>query len=270
MHTIATNVSWCRLRITPEISRLLERLRELRRTSPPAMADDAARFLASKGVGASENLAADPSISDEELAARCYALRGVPWSEAKARRDMRERMRIWRYLEEGCARVPSSIEDMFALWNEATRGEVAIYRESETAQLRRGIPFAYEQIPFEYAAPAPGKQTVAPNEVEHETRNLIEFIQSDGIEPELHAAASLFALYYIHPFRDGNGRLGRLLTCAMLADHYSASTLLALVENMQAERARVSSTINDIVHTQGDIGPFVTLILELIVQAIEE
>ena len=131
------------------------------------MADDAARFLASKGVGASENLAADPSISDEELAARCYALRGVPWSEAKARRDMRERMRIWRYLEEGCARVPSSIEDMFA-------------------------------------------------------------------------------------------------------DHYPASTLLALVENMQAERARVSSTINEIVHTQGDIGPFVTLILELIVQAIEE
>lgn len=234
------------------------------------MVEHAARLRTARGVAASELLAADPTISNDELAARCYALRGEPWSEARARRDMRERMRVWRCLEAGRARVPSSVEGMFALWEEATRGEVAVYRESETAQLRRGIPFAHAQVPFEYVAPAPGKQTVAPDEIERETRRLIEFMQADGIQPELHVAAALFALAYVHPFRDGNGRLSRLIACAFLAERYPTSTLLSLVGNLQAERVKVSSTIAEIVRREGDIGPYAVLFLELIARAVEE
>ena len=80
----------------------------------------------------------------------------------------------------------------------------------------------------------------------------------------------LFALWYIHPVRDGNGHLGRMLACAMLAGHHATPTLLAFVARMQAKRTKISRTIVAIVRGQEDLGPFVHLFLATLREALEE
>ena len=79
---------------------------------------------------------------------------------------------------------------------------------------------------------------------------------------------TLFALWYVHPVRDGNGHLGRMLACAMLAGCYATPTLLAFVSQMQAKRAEVSRAIVAIVRGQEDLGPFVYLFLATLQEAI--
>ena len=76
---------------------------------------------------------------------------------------------------------------------------------------------------------------------------------------------TLFALWYIHPVRDGNGHLGR-----MLAGHRATPTLLAFVARMQAKRTEFSRTIVAIVRGQEDLGPFVHLFLATLQEALEE
>ena len=183
---------------------------------------------------------------------------------------MRERIRIWRVLEQERACIPHDIDGLLALWAEANKGEVAVYSESETAQLRRGIPFAHGEDYFAQTTPTPGRKTVDPNAIEGETRKLLAFMQRPGITPELHAAMTLFALWYIHPVRDGNGYLGRMLVCIMLAGRYVTPTLLAFVSLMQAKRAEISRTIVAIVREQEDLGPFVHLFLATLEEALVE
>ena len=227
-----------------------------------------ARAIAAAGVDAAEDLARSLGVSDYDLQDLCLALRGEPWSQALVRRDMRERMRIWRRLSEGGFAVPSTTTELLALWTEANSGEIALYTEAETARLRTRTPFAHGKIPFEHRAVDPGRETVDAKDLPREVGNLVAFIARDDIPVEYHAAASLFALWYVHPFPDGNGHVGRMLACSMLAGGYSTPTLLAFVWALQSSRERISETIAGIVGDQGDLLPFAELFLELLIRAV--
>lgn len=263
---IDTGVAWCALSVSKDIEHILAVARERERIVP-ADARMSARDIAVAGVDAAEDLARSSGLSDADLVGRCLALRGEPWSQAPARRDMRERMRIWRRLSEGIFAAPSNIAELLALWTEANSGEIALYSEAETARLRIRTPFAHGKIPFEHKATDPGRETVDVQDLPREVSNFIAFMSRDDIPVEYHAAASLFALWYIHPFPDGNGHVGRMLACSMLAGGYSTPTLLAFVRAMQSNRERISETIAGIVVEQGDLLPFAELFLELLVKA---
>ena len=250
---IDTGVAWCALNVTPNIERLLSNAREYERALT-ATARTASRTIVVAGVDAAESLAATPGMSDADLARRCMALRGEPWSQARARRDMRERVRIWRRLEEGRTTVPSCMDELFSLWDEANSGEAPIYCDAETARLRTRVPFAHGENPFEHATLDPGYETIEVQDVPREVHKLLAFLAREGIPAELHAAAALFALWHVHPFADGNGHVGRMLVCSMLAGSYSTTTLLAFVKAMQTKRVIISATIAE-------------LFLELLVEA---
>ena len=263
---IDTGVAWCGLSVSKDVELLLEVAHERERT----VLSDArmpARAIAAAGVDAAEDLAKSSDVSDADLVELCLALRGEPWSQAPARRDMRERMRIFRRLSEGSFAVPSTTTELLALWTEANSGEVALYTEAETARIRTRTPFAHGKIPFEHKALDPERATVDVQDLPREVENLVALMARDDIPVEYHAAASLFALWYVHPFPDGNGHVGRMLACSMLAGPYSTPTLLAFVRAMQSSRERISETIAGIVGEHGDLLPFAELFLELLIKA---
>ena len=95
---------------------------------------------------------------------------------------------------------------------------VNLYREIKES--RDGIrpPFAQTYIRQGGSGPNAGKRIYTPpkgkNVLEDKLANLVEFLNDDAILPEeplLKMAIAHFQFEAIHPFRDGNGRAGRIL-----------------------------------------------------------
>lgn len=268
---IRTEVSWCEMRVTPELLDLVSRARENENVLRDSLGDPEAivRALATGGVDAAEALAADASLPTEELFDRCFTLKGRPLDQAPARRNMRERIRVWRHLNRPETSVPASVEELFSLWEEAVSGEYPVYRESATAGFRTGIPFVEHIGAPKATVVPPKKETVAPADLAKETNALLAFMQRTDIELELHVAAVVFAFLYIHPFRDGNGHTHRMLSCSMLSQRYSAATLVAYVRARQNARREESKLIGGIVQDRGDIGPYARFMLGKLCEAQE-
>lgn len=259
------------MRITSELLGLVSRAREnegVLRDSP-IDSEAVVRTLVTAGVDAAQALAADASLPTGELFDACFSLKGAPLDQGPARRNMRELIRIWRHLNQCGAALPGSVDDLFSLWEEAVFGEYPVYRESATACFRTGIPFVEHIGAPKATVVPPKKETVAPADLAKETNALLAFMQRADIEVELLAAAVVFAFLYIHPFRDGNGRTHRMLSCQMLSQRYSAVTLLAFVRARQAARWEESQLIEGIVENRGDIEPYARFMLEKLCEAQE-
>ena len=253
-----------------ETDRLVSSLREREAEIPRSgdAADALARRIVTDGVDAALSMAKDASIGTGELLERCMALRGEPWEQAPARRDMRERARIWRMLARGDIRVPTSPEELIDLWSQATAGEFPIYREASIPQFRKsGIPFSRTETPFEQGEPAPGKETLPPERIEGAVREMLSFANGSDLQIEERAAVAKLSLEYIHPFRDGNGHLGRMLMCRMLSPAYAPATLLSFAAILQEKRMEVSRAIAGTVRARTDAAPFVRLMLESLGEA---
>lgn len=233
-----------------EASGLVSSLREREVGIPCAgeEMDALARRIVADGVDAAHSMAQDGSVGTEELLDYCMGLRGEPWEQAPARRDMRERARIWRMLARGDTHVPTSSEELMELWSQATAGEFPIYREASVPQFRKsGIPFSRTGVPFEQGEPAPGKETLSPKHIEGAVREMLSFANGSDLALEERAAVVKFSLAYIHPFRDGNGHVGRMLMCRMLVPAYAPITLLSFIAVLQGRRTDVSQAIADTV-----------------------
>ena len=225
------------------------------------------RSIAAGSVPSARELVQEESLTLEQFWWYCLALKGEPWSEAPMRRDMRERVRVWRHAARQGARVPRSRDELLALWSEASEGEFPLYRGTETARFRtEGIPFAHGRVPFEAAPLPPGAQTTAPEEIPVEVDRLLALVANESLALEARAAAAYFAHGAIHPFRDGNGHCGRLLSCAMLADAYSPAALLALTAQLQSRRRELGAEIRAAVGGKKDAERFCRLFLGLFVQ----
>lgn len=243
------------------------REQDVRRALDSCDEDALMRSIAAGGVTSARGLVRDASLAPGQFWGRCLALKGEPWGEAPMRRDMRERVRVWRHIARRNARVPRSRDELLALWSEANEGEFPLYRESETARFRtEGIPFAHGRIPFEAAPLPPGAQTAAPEEMPAEVDRLLALVADEPLALEARAAAAYIAHGAIHPFRDGNDHCGRMLSCSMLADAYSPATLLALTERLQGSRAEVGKEIRATIGGQKDAERFCRLFLDLLAQ----
>jgi Fic family protein len=95
---------------------------------------------------------------------------------------------------------------------------ISLYREIKES--REGIrpPFATTYIRQGGSGPNAGKRVYTPPKgkdvLRKKLENLVEFLNNDSIPPEeplLKMAIAHFQFEAIHPFRDGNGRAGRIL-----------------------------------------------------------
>jgi len=269
---VDTGVAWCSLTVGDS---LLDLARQARSNEAAAGGGHArvgrgraTRLLVAGGVTAAAALADDVDLDLDGFLGAAFELRGRPWSEARARRDMRERIRLYRRIVACEFSVPRTPDDLLALWLEANAGEVPIYDESETAQFRKaGVPFAHGETLFDPGPVPPGYETLEPEDIPGAVEAMLSFCNDGSVPVELRAGAVHFLCGHIHPFRDGNGRTARMLACLLLADRYSPQTLLALVRALQEGRGAMGACMADTVLRRADLEGVVKLFLELLCSA---
>ncbi len=267
----ATGVDWCVLTVSGD---MLERVDEARSNEEAIRSlcgldsEQLLRSIMTDGVSAASDMAADALIDGEDLFKRCFDLRGEPLDEARARRDMRERIRVLQRIERCGSAIPHTLDDVLDLWSEATRGEVPLYAECEIAQFRKArVPFGHRGNPFEPVAPPAGYETVEAGRIPEQTQALLAFLARTDLPCEIVAAASHFLCGHIHPFADGNGRLSRMLLCILLSGSYSLATVLAFLRRLQADRGTISFAMARTVRTRSDLGKTVHLFLRILCAA---
>lgn len=109
--------------------------------------------------------------------------------------------------------------------------------------------------------------TPSPKVIKQLIRQLISFIKKDT-ETLIPVKAFLSHLLFekIHPFEDGNGRVGRLLTQAILAKgNYHFSYLLPFEEILNNKKAEYYDLLD-----RNDAGLFLEFMLETMFQKLEE
>ena len=269
---VDTGVAWCSLTVGDSLLDLARQARSNEAAAGGGCArvgrGRATRLLVAGGVTAAAALAEGASLDLDEFLDSAFELRGRPWSEARARRDMRERIRLYRRIVACGSAAPRTPDDLLVLWSEATAGEVPLYDESETAQFRKaGVPFAHGRTLFDPGPVPPGYETLEPEDIPGAVEAMLSFCNDGSVPVELRAGAAHFLCGHIHPFRDGNGRTARMLACLLLADRYSPQTLLALVRALQEGRGAMGACMADTVLRRADLEGGVKLFLELLCSA---
>ena len=103
-------------------------------------------------------------------------------------------------------------------------------------------------------------------------QNLINFYRDDTYPSFLRSAIVHYYFGYIHPFYDGNGRFGRLLSSILLAQEFDTLVALRLSvtihENIKAYYKAFEAVNNRL--NKGDATPFYTMFLHVIEQAADE
>lgn len=108
--------------------------------------------------------------------------------------------------------------------------------------------------------------TPPPSEIDDLLFDLMHLINDNGnIFPLIKAPLVHICFEKIHPFMDGNGRVGRLLTQTILAKHnYHFNWLLSIEELLQEKKQTYYSLLD-----QPDATGFIEFFLEIIVEEIE-
>lgn len=142
------------------------------------------------------------------------------------------------------------------------RGDIEIgsYRNTEEPmQIVSGPPF---DLQIHYEAP-PSERIL------NEMNSYIEWFNSENDLGPL-AKASIAHLYFelIHPFEDGNGRIGRALAEKVLAEYFGKPTLIAISTSIVEDKKNYYLALEDVKDAK-DITDWVLYFSEVILDALE-
>ncbi|TVQ15023.1 MAG: Fic family protein [Balneolaceae bacterium] len=98
-------------------------------------------------------------------------------------------------------------------------------------------------------------EAVKPGLVKTEMEKFLDWFNTDNsLDPVLKAAIAHFWFIIIHPFDDGNGRIGRAITDMLLARaEGSGERFYSMSSQILAERKRYYEVLQKVQHSSGDI-----------------
>ena len=100
----------------------------------------------------------------------------------------------------------------------------------------------------------------------------LAFLQEESVPKLFRVCLFHYLLEYIHPFYDGNGRLGRFIVSYCLSEDMETLLSYRISETIKENRSayyRAFETCND-PHELGDLTPFLTMMLQMICTSVEE
>ena len=124
-----TGVDWCNLTVTSELHELVSSARcneRLVQAMDEHALEQLVRAVVTDGMSIEGFRPTGLRPETDELFEWCFARRGEPLSEASARRDVRERIRVYRRIALSGPSAPETLGDVLSLWSEAMHGEVRL------------------------------------------------------------------------------------------------------------------------------------------------
>ena len=164
----------------------------------PGSLDDACRRLVVNAVPGAREQVGLSDVDADEFVRRCFSLSGG-YIQRIMFKSVREAARA--YASPVAPRLPQTKEELLRLWEAANAGEPDMKVDVSRAVLRRSPLFIGDRkIP-----------TCPPEHLEEQLAFLLAFLGDNRIPPLARATAGVHLLWRIHPFRDGNGHLGRMM-----------------------------------------------------------
>ena len=111
---------------------------------------------------------------------------------------------------------------------------------------------------------APPAKFVAP-----EIKNLFDWYKASPMHPLVKSALFHYEFEFIHPFMDGNGRMGRMWHSLFLGQWKDVFFWLPIEELIQSRQQEYYDALG-VADNTADCTPFVTLMLEIIRDSLEE
>ena len=196
-----------------------------------------------------ESAADTPSFCESVLAM------SRPEDEADRWRVVRELVRLIETMLAGKG-PPECPDDLLDLWNMANRLEPGIedYLPAHFRTVHDPVPFTRSRAPESERPPSPLRKSAPFQEVPILTRQLLEWLQTPGLSPELKAFTAHHLLAEIHPFPEGNGHTARLLCLVHLSSVYGPLTLTAFLREMIRYRPFLFESIQEDMERDTDMG----------------
>ena len=112
-------------------------------------------------------------------------------------------------------------------------------------------------------------QAVKPESVKMEMDRFLDWFNNENsLDPVLKAAIAHFWFIIIHPFDDGNGRIGRAITDMLLASSEgSGERFYSMSGQILAERKRYYEVLQKVQHSSGDITEWIDWFLHCLKNA---
>ena len=145
-------------------------------------------------------------------------------------------------------------------WSGSHRIAVGAYRVSEMTI----VSGAYGKEKIHYKAPAPDR-------VPDEMRMFLTWLEAEqDIDPYVKAGIAHFRFEAIHPFDDGNGRIGRAIADLLLARaENSPDRFYSLSSQLLKERKAYYDELEAVTRYSGDVGRWVDWFLGCLIRAVE-
>lgn len=176
----------------------------------------------------------------------------------------RELATLYLSIIDGRAEIPATPEDVRAIYNEVTCGEIPDDKLPDGRLFRsRGVDIVQGGARVVHSGLEPESAIIEAVE------RMIDISQSPEIPSLYRGLAAHYLFEFIHPFYDGNGRTGRYLLSLLLSESLSPATALSLsriiAENREDYYKAFRTTEKPL--NKGELTFFVFSMLELIREA---
>lgn len=167
-------------------------------------------------------------------------------------------------------KVPEDSEDIRKIYDKVTDGEI------DSDDLPDGLIFRKNDVHINRLGTVSGetihKGIAGEDKIIEHIDDMLEFVNDSKIPLLLKVAIGHYYFEYIHPFYDGNGRLGRFISSIYLESEYSYLTALSLSRGSYLEKAKYYKAF-DITNgdkNKGELNFFVDTFLEILIKGQEE
>ena len=164
-------------------------------------------------------------------------------------------------IENGKTYQLNELKDIRTLYDSLLKGEIAKSNLPDGKLFRDGFVRIGNSV-----------QTVhlpknSEDEINQQLENWLKFINLDKYDPILKACVVHYYFEYIHPFYDGNGRLGRYLFCSYIGKKVDPYTAVSFSYQINQKKARYYKEFQEVENEKnyGEITLFVISLLKYLV-----